>query len=236
MARVNDVALTWLGVDDLTGGEIPREGASVLLIDLADPRLLHLNCLAPTVRDVQDAAKPIAGPRDHFLARRAMLRHLVALRLGISAEEVVIGHAEDGRPQFVAPEAPLHVSVSARETLAALAVSTLPVGVDIEPVGDPREPVWDMLHARERGGVEAMWKREGADWPFLSIWTAKEAYLKAVGLGLKREPARLHVRYETDDIFIIHDPEAQPHQHAGATCRAAIGDTGIICSVVVLPG
>ena|GEM_PF-1993781 len=233
---MSDVALTWLGVDDLTGGEIPRDGASVLLIDLADTRLRQLIHLPPSVRDVQDAAKPIAGPRDHFLARRAMLRHLVARRLGMAADEVVIGHGEDGRPQLVTPAAPLHVSVSARGTLAALAISTLPVGVDLEPVGDPREPVWDMLHARERGGVEAMWKREGADWPFLSIWTAKEAYLKAVGLGLKREPARLHVRYETDDIFIIHDPEAQPHQYAGATCRAAIGDTGIICSVVVLPG
>jgi phosphopantetheinyl transferase len=207
----------------------------VLLIDLADPRLAMLHPLAPTPRDIQDAAKPIAGPRDHFLARRALLRHLVAARLGLAPEAVQIGHGEDGRPMVIAPDGALHVSVSARGTLAALAIAPVPVGVDLEPIGDPREPVWDVLHARERGGVESAWKSRAEDWPFLTIWTAKEAYLKALGLGLKREPSRLDVHFESDDIFFVHDPEAQPRQRAGATCRGEIGTTPVICSVVVLP-
>jgi phosphopantetheinyl transferase len=233
---LSEVALTWLGAADLIEGAVPQDGAVVLLADLIDSRLAHLAPLAPTPRDLQDAAKPLAGPRDHFLARRALLRRLVAARLGQPAESIVLGHDEAGRPQIESPAgAGLHVSVSARGTLAALAISPLPVGVDLEPVGDPREPVWDVLHARERGGIENAWKTRAEDWPFLSIWTAKEAYLKALGLGLKREPARLHVIYDSDETFLVHDPEAQPHQWPGATCRAEIGTVPIICSVIVVP-
>jgi phosphopantetheinyl transferase len=233
---LSEVTLAWLGVADLVAGTLPPEGASVLLADLADPRVAQLGPLAPTPRDVQDAARPLAGPRDHFLGRRALLRRLVAARLGLPAEAVTIGHDEAGRPQVEAPGGSgLHLSVSARGTLAALALAPLPVGVDLEPVGDPKEPVWDVLHARERGEIESVWKVRAEDWPFLSIWTAKEAYLKALGLGLKREPARLHVAYEGDDMFLVHDPDAHPHQWPGATCRAEIGSTPIICSLVLLP-
>lgn len=233
---MSEVALTWLGAAELMQGAVPHDGAAVLLADVLDPRLSQVRPLAPTPRDLQDAARPLAGPRDHFLARRALLRRLVAARLAVSPEDVVIGHDETGQPRIEAP-APsgLHVSVSARGPLAALAVSPLPVGVDLEPLAEPQEPVWDVLHARERGGVENAWRQRAEDTPFLAIWTAKEAYLKALGLGLKREPSRLHVIYESEDLFLVHDPEAQPHQWPGATCRAEIGAVPVICSIVALP-
>jgi phosphopantetheinyl transferase len=230
------MALAWLGAADLIDHAVPPDGAAVLLADLDDPRLSRLDPLEPTPRDIQDAASPLAGPRDHFLARRALLRRLVAARLGVAAGTVVVGHDEAGRPRVEEPaQCGLHVSVSARGPLTALALSPLPVGVDLEPLGEPKEPVWDVLHARERGGIEAAWKTHAQDWPFLAIWTAKEAYLKALGLGLKREPARLHVIYEGDEMFLVHDPEAQPHQWPGATCRAEIGAAPVLCSVVALP-
>ena len=232
---MSDVALTWLGIADLITGAVPSQGAAVLLVDLADLRVEVLPPLPPSLRDIQDAAKPIAGPRDHFLARRALLRRLVASRLGLPPELVSIGHAEDGHPELVEPPAALCVSVSARGTLAALAISPVPIGVDLEPLGDPREPVWDVLHARERGGIESVWKTQAQDWPFLAIWTAKEAYLKALGLGLKREPSRLHVNFIDDETFIVHDPEAQPHQRTGATCQGEIGKTPVVCSAILLP-
>ena len=232
---MSDVALTWLGVADLILGEVPPEGAVVLLVDLADLRVEALPPLEPSPRDIQDAAKPIAGPRDHFLARRALLRRLVAVRLGVAPESVVIGHAEDGHPEVVEPDATLHVSVSAWGSLSAVALAPVPIGVDLEPLGDPREPVWDVLHARERGGVESIWKTQAQDWLFLSIWTAKEAYLKALGLGLKREPSRLHVNYKDEETFVVHDPEAQPHQRTGASCRGEIGSTPVVCSAILLP-
>ena len=62
-----------------------------------------------------------------------------------------------------------------------------------------------------------------------------EAYLKALGLGLKREPARRHVTFIDDETFVVRDPEAQPHQRTGATCQGEIGKTPVVCSAILLP-
>jgi 4'-phosphopantetheinyl transferase len=233
---LDDVPPTWLGVSDFASGHVPETGTTVLLVDLADDRLSAIPPLEPTPQDLADAARPIAGPRDHFLARRALLRRLVSLRVGVPREDVVIKHDEDGRPIVIVPQVPVSISVSSRGTIAALAVADRPVGVDLEPLGEPKEPVWDVLHPRERGGVDMFWRRDGVDWPFLSIWTAKEAYLKALGLGLKRDPARLDVRFETDELFRVHDPEKRGADPAGACCRAALAQADVICSVIALPG
>lgn len=234
---MEDLPLNWIGAGELIAGKVPRTGAVVLLLDFADVRLQSIPPLLPTQRDAVDLGKPIAGKREFFLARRALLRRLVGLWLGVRPEGVVIGHDEEGRPTVLEPQGSgLHVSVSGREMLAALAVAPVPVGVDIEPLGEPREPVWTVLHAREKGGIESIWRQQGEDWPFLALWTAKEAYLKAVGLGLKRDPARLDVRYESDEIFFVHDPEGGPHDPAGASCRAQLMHGEVICSVIILAG
>jgi phosphopantetheinyl transferase len=65
--------------------------------------------------------------------------------------------------------------------------------VDVEvAAANPPEPAWNILHSRERAWLSKQSGQEQAE-NFLALWCAKEAYLKATGLGLRREPAEIEV-------------------------------------------
>lgn len=84
----------------------------------------------------------------------------------------------------------------------ALALARSPVGVDVELVGPAQEPAWNMLSPREQAAL----RRHPAEdrWPaFLALWTAKEAYLKAIGLGLSREPRTIDVTVQGPSLLIV---------------------------------
>lgn len=73
-----------------------------------------------------------------------------------------------------------HWSLSHKTEFAAGVVAPFPVGIDLETPG-PRHPgLFDKV------GTEAEWEcLGGRDWPrFFRLWTAKEAVLKALGVGL----------------------------------------------------
>lgn len=182
-----------------TQAEAPRaKGAVVFLLTLVDaPKI------APTPRDLCEA--PSREPsRARFLARRALTRELVAKRLGASIDEVVVGHASSGAPVVVAPATSLRLSVAARDEACAIAFGCAPIGVDIEPVGAPVEPAWNILHESERRSLAALDEASRHE-SFLRLWTAKEAYLKALGLGLAREPSQIAVIPRGEEAFALFE-------------------------------
>ena len=153
-------------------------------------RLLDAADLAPNTRDLAEA--PEGETREAFLRRRAATRRFVAERLGVAATEVEIGHDRRGAPRLLAPQAPLFLSVSGREDFCAIALGSQAIGVDIEPLQPEAEPVWSALHASEAALLRALPKDAQSE-VFLRLWTAKEAYLKALGSGFSREPATITV-------------------------------------------
>ena len=170
-------------------------GPLVFVAALDDPALAPLLTLTPNAEDERDAARHGAVARPALLQRRALLRHLLARRLGCPAEEVRVAYDALGAPRLIAPEAELFLSVSGRAGFAAFGVSATPIGVDLEVIGPPEEPAWNVLHPSEREMLRALDPAE-RHLAFLRIWTMKEAWLKQQGLGLSVEPADLVV--ETD--------------------------------------
>lgn len=156
--------------------------------------------LAPAPDDACEASMRKDG--DLFLLRRAALRRFVAAVVGGAPETVMIGRAQHGAPTLVALPG-WRVSISARGDHAAFAVSTQPVGVDLERVGAPQEPAWNVLAKSERGALAAL-APQARHVAFLELWTAKEAYLKARGVGLAREPAEIAASLG-GDRFSIRD-------------------------------
>ena len=225
---MSDVA--WIGAADLAAGRVPRDGALVLLADLRDPALAAHVALAPTERDRGDARAPLAGRVTFFFARRGVLRALVAARLGVPAQDVVVGHDEGGAPRLLAPARPLFLSVAARGAIAALALADEPIGVDVER---PSDPVEGVLHSTERLWLD----RDGAAAreAFATLWCAKEAYLKAIGLGLKRAPERLRAVPDGEGRLALHDQD-DPRRaaRAAATTHEIAGET-FVCVCVTLP-
>ena len=162
------------------------QGAEAFFGMLDDPALHLFATLPPRARDVSEAAVHTDPAR--FLARRGISRGLVALRLGCPAADVAIGHDGRGAPVLLRERGTchspsLHLSVSARQNLFALALSPRRIGIDLEPLGEIAEPPWNILSSNERTRLRHLDAAAGHR-AFLEIWTGREACLKADGRGL----------------------------------------------------
>ncbi len=231
MTRANPV---WLDLREFANGAPLNEATCALVVDLDDPMLAPFTALAPTARDLDDMAGPLAGPRRYFLARRALLRSFVAMRLKCRAGEVVIGHDGNGAPRVLAPGPSVFASVTARGSIAGMAVADTPVGIDIEPHDSTQEPVWTVLHPAERAFIETQWREHRDAARFIETWAAKEAYLKAIGLGLKRDPATIAARFDGAGGFSIEDDAEPGTAQSGVHGDIMIGGRSVCRAVIAL--
>ncbi len=126
--------------------------------------------------------RPQDGAR--FAASHAALRLLLARYLGGEPDDPEFRAGPHGQPRLAADE--VQFSLARSGSLALIAVSHAPVGADLERV-TARPGLGDVaaarFAAREAAGIAA----GCCGSPTLSFyrhWTAKEAYLKAIGLGL----------------------------------------------------
>ncbi|GAA5231519.1 4'-phosphopantetheinyl transferase superfamily protein [Verticiella sediminum] len=117
----------------------------------------------------------------HGIVAYAALRHLLAARLGCAPLEPRFERTRLGKPHLAGAwhDAGVHFNVSHSGAWVAVAVAGHAVGVDVE-CGCP--PDHRDIAARWFRPEEA--HRAGTPAGFLSVWTAKEAVLKASGEGL----------------------------------------------------
>lgn len=139
-----------------------------------------------------------AGDRLDYAASHALFRLLAAYRLGLPPADAAslavarlcsgCGSPEHGKPGV--PGVSLSLSRSHGVVMAAAAPAGMPVGADIELVPDTLFKAFDDYVASpgERAGLQ----HRDVD-PRLALWTAKEAVLKAAGLGLAVAPAAVHL-------------------------------------------
>jgi 4'-phosphopantetheinyl transferase len=128
-------------------------------------------------------------------ATRAALRRLLAERTSVPPDALRLEQDADGRPRVTAmPDLPqaraaawpdFNVSHSGQHALIALAARRK-VGVDIEVIRDDRN--WQALARavfgpRDRARLAALPAGRRAD-AFYAVWTAKEALLKTLGVGI----------------------------------------------------
>jgi 4'-phosphopantetheinyl transferase len=133
--------------------------------------------------------KPEAVKRRFALARGGM-RVILGRYLSSTPGSLEFRYGEQGKPSL-APEqnpAKLRFNLTHSHDLAILAVaSDREVGVDVEHLRDNIE--FEMLAARYFSPLEAepLASLEGNELKrqFFRIWTAKEAYIKAIGQGLQ---------------------------------------------------
>lgn len=145
-----------------------------------------------------------ARRRAAFVLGRTLARRVLADVLGVPARAVPLARGADGR--LVVPE--VHVSLThthdaSGQAVAGVAVAGAPVGIDAEPVR-PRVPA---LATRIVADGEAL-----PAWPsgdaarLLAAWTAKEAALKADGLGLRRGARAARLAWADGGAFTAATP------------------------------
>ncbi len=135
----------------------------------------------------------VAVDRDRFIARRGILRELLALYLDQTAETIEFFAGPFGKPGLARPDRipGLHFNASHSGALALYAVSSgSPVGVDVERLREIPE-LGDIASrffgADEASRLTALPPGERLD-EFFAVWTANEAFLKATGIGIAAQP------------------------------------------------
>lgn len=163
--------------------------------------------------------------RRRFVAGRARLRHLLALRLGTRADAVEFDYGPRGKPRLGGRFAGsgLRFNVSHCGDVALYAISTgHEIGVDIEAVRELEHAdgiAAQFFSRRENEAYRALDTRDRAQ-AFFKCWTRKEAFIKALGDGL----------YYPLDAFDVSLAPEEPAailrvgDVAGAACGWALHD------------
>ncbi|MBX0300322.1 4'-phosphopantetheinyl transferase superfamily protein [Cryobacterium sp. 1639] len=175
--------------------------------------LRGVNLLRTVVVSLGDRAETAAG--DH---RR--LAALVARLTGVDPASVTLhqvcphcGEAGHGPLEVVfsgaaVPALAVHVSLARAAGKLALAVTAAgPVGIDIESIAElTRAPVADVLLSPAETDAFSALDPGRAPAALAALWTAKEAVLKAAGVGLRVDPR---------DLTVVLDGAGAPVRLAG---------------------
>jgi 4'-phosphopantetheinyl transferase len=171
-----------------SNGVLPPNEVHVWHTDLIIPKngaVALLQVLAPDERD-RASQFELESLRNEFIITRAFLRLALARYTNTKASELEFRTTANGKPEL-AKESSVRFNLSHSAGVAVLAIARdRRVGVDVERI---RNDV-DAIDIAER-----FFSRQETDWlrgqsrlelipAFFSCWTAKEAYVKALGKGL----------------------------------------------------
>jgi len=191
--------------------------------------------------DEHERAARFHFPRDRarFIASRAFLRSVLARYLAIDPAMVAFDYDAYRKPLLRGgspTDLRFNLAHSGEMTLVAVAHG-VDVGVDVEVPRDlpDRQQIAARFFSRpEAEGIAAL-PEELRDQAFFACWTRKEAYLKAVGLGLSgpldgfdvtvdpgapAEILRIHGSTHAAREWSIHDLSQPPEYRAAVVVHA----------------
>lgn len=172
------------------GEQLRRTGFVWFLADLAH---LPADLCATTARETASADSGRKGmDRAGWLARRRLTRQVVAIARNADPAAVTIEADGLGRPILGGAAEGLHLSFSARHSLALIGIAGEPLGVDLEFEEPGMALPWNILRPDERSWLAAQTDALRLR-AFLRIWTAKEAIAKLVGQGFRIAPEHIHL-------------------------------------------
>ncbi len=176
----------------------------------ASPRGTPVDPTAMLSDEERERAGRLRGAvlRRRWIAAHVALRQVLAAELDVPAHSLEFERDAHGKPRLAGAQAgALEFSLSHSAALAVIAVSrTAPVGVDVELVESITDS--DAIARRHFAGEEwhALDRLAGdarVD-AFYRIWTRKEAYLKATGMGLRHALDRFSVNHVREDARLLH--------------------------------
>ena len=176
-------------------------------LDLPTPLIAGLEAILSPDERARAAALRHDVDQRRFIARRAQLRMLLADLIGTRPEAVLFARGPHGKPYLPSyPDLRFNTSSAGTLGLCVVALKT-EVGCDMaadEDVPLSIEIARLLFHDREHRDFaalpEAMRRRA-----FLEIWTRKEAYLKAAGIGLSRDLSTFSVFVGKSCVSAIHE-------------------------------
>ncbi len=184
---------------------------TVWRIALTDPR-----ARTPALLATLDAGEQARAARFHFArdaerwqAAHVALRDILGRRLGVSASAVAFALEANGKPRLAAAAAPaFNLSHSGDYALVAVADSG-PLGVDLEalkPVPEFDDVAQAHFAADELAALRVVPETQRLD-AFYRLWTRKEAYVKATGIGVGPALARFAMSLRPEAPQLLRDDD-----------------------------
>lgn len=179
---------------------------------LKEPALQSLHGMLSAKEQARAANFHHAEDRRDFIAAHALTRGLLSERTGRPPQSLQFNDGPFGKPALVLepgePRLAFNLSHTRGCAIVALGVDA-DIGVDIECTGRPapRSVAHHYFAPQERAALlhvpEAAWDRT-----FYSLWTLKEAYMKATGKGMSLALDRFVMAL--DPPRLVFDAEAVP--------------------------
>ena len=140
--------------------------------------------------------------RERFLVAHGALREIVGRYLACAPSAVAFHHSAQGKPEIVEPGNPatgaLRFSLAHSGEIALISVTSIgATGVDVEQTRSDVEALAiaeRFFATEEQDALRAQPEDRRAAY-FYRLWTCKEAYLKAVGVGLTAPLQEIIVRF-----------------------------------------
>lgn len=154
----------------------------------------------------QDVAERFRFARDahQYRVAHALLRRVATLHTGLDEAAVTLIRDSNGRPHLDGAGFDINLShTSGWSAVAAGNVAHVGVDVETDPAEDPRRvaslsSVAETFALVERQHLDTLSEDTWAG-AVIRLWTLKEAFMKAVGLGLAIDPA--------DVSFVLPSPD-----------------------------
>ncbi|MFF4716258.1 4'-phosphopantetheinyl transferase family protein [Streptomyces eurythermus] len=174
--------------------------------------------------------------RARFAASRRLVKHAAAAVLDVPADELDLARGPAGRPYLRGCDR-LGLSLSHTGDLLVLALSLYgPIGADAEPLGRSGCRVLlaqRVCTAQELTDLRALPAHERGD-AVLRLWTLKEAYTKALGVGTGLPFRTFGFRVE-GTAAVLHDNTGEPVRPGEWTFTTHRLGTGHVVSTAYAP-
>jgi 4'-phosphopantetheinyl transferase len=143
-----------------------------------------------------------AVDREKYIISHGIMRRLLSSYLGCNPTDISYKVNAYGKPTLASSNPSIHFNLTHSHDLGALAISTCPIGVDIEkiaPLEDYVSLTKHFLAPEERQSFQQLPSQE-QQLAFYRAWTRKEAYIKGIGMGLS---------YPIDQVLISFQEDAE---------------------------
>ena len=209
-------------------------------IDLTDSRWDTWQWVLDDAEHARASRFKTAALQARWRRCRSALRCILANYTEVAPAALQLLTNQFGKPALAGT--PVHFNLSHISDWALVAISHQSIGVDIEPRVRPEIAVAEIAplvcHPEEDAALQAL-AGKAANQALMRLWTQKEAYVKALGVGLQHPLTSVrvipgqhpgcsvvldHSRPATPQFF-MYDVEAPPQCQASlciSTCEAVV--------------
>ncbi len=197
---------------------LKKNQALILFADTRKTSAETADVLSQELLTEEENARPIirAQDRHDYIAARSLLRLGLSSCFEVEPAKWNFGRDERGKPFVISPTnlPQFQFSLSHTRGLVALLVSfATQAGIDVEQMERTNDLKLVAQRVCSRREFDSLGRLTGEKWQlrFFQLWTLKEAYAKARGLGLALPLQSISFEIDSQDKVIADDEDWQFH-------------------------